>query len=284
MYISQFLRRPQRRAVFFYAGSIVKPSGYVKLHRSLLDNSLFFKDKNATYVFITLLLLVDRETGTYRGGRFKLASITGIKPRTIYDVCKRLATHTMITCNPHADYTEITVVNWKKYQDAHTPDERQTNATHTQLNTIQEVRSKNKEVPIRKEEFKTYFKEKKTAGNISPAMRGQVAKVIKLFEDARAGVYNNRLHTEPIAGLIKKHGYDMVYEKTEEALSLPKTDYNPWFDKPIDLADHFDWLVNRPLIGEAGERQKLIDDMRKGGFNDRTINATLKQHNYEGIL
>ncbi len=128
----------------------MKPTGYVKLHRSLLDNPIFFKDRTATYLFIALLMLADRHTGIYNGGRFRLSAITGIKPITCYKTLKRLQHETMVKLKVNRDYTEITVVNWSKYQNEETQSKRKVNPKETQSNTKQEERIENKEINITK--------------------------------------------------------------------------------------------------------------------------------------
>lgn len=124
----------------------LKPSGYVKLHRSLLANPLFQRDPQAAFVFMTLLMLVDRNTGVYIGGRYRLAALTGLKPMTCYRKLKRLQSETMVKLKCNARFTEITLINWDKYQQGETQVKRKTNASETQMYTKQEVRSKTKEL------------------------------------------------------------------------------------------------------------------------------------------
>lgn len=121
-------------------------NGWVKLHRAVLDNPMFARDKNAMYLFIIILLLVDKDTGTYSGGRFKLAAISGIKPMTCYGILKRLQKETMVKLKVNRDFTEITVVNWKLYQSREILSKSIVNARETQTNTKQEERRKKKEI------------------------------------------------------------------------------------------------------------------------------------------
>lgn len=116
--------------------------GWIKLHRSIIDNPMFVRDKTAMYVFLTLLLLVDRNTGVYKGGRFKLAAASGVKPFTCYRVLKRLRDATMLQLKVNPKYTEITVVNWSKYQNGATEVQSKGNRSAIEKNTIQEVISK----------------------------------------------------------------------------------------------------------------------------------------------
>lgn len=63
-----------------------------------------------------LLLHADRRTGKLRTGRYKLAKMTGFKGSTVYKVLQRLVKEDMIQIETNSSYTEITVVNWPKYQ------------------------------------------------------------------------------------------------------------------------------------------------------------------------
>ena len=63
---------------------------WVKLYRSILEHEAFINDPTAFTVFVTLLLLVDRKTGTYTYGRQQLGKITGLKPETARKAVERL--------------------------------------------------------------------------------------------------------------------------------------------------------------------------------------------------
>jgi DNA-binding transcriptional regulator YhcF (GntR family) len=74
-------------------------------------------DHTAIILFLNLLLVADRDTGSYECGRFQLAEITGINPNTIYKTLKRLKKSKMITQESNNKYSTISIVNWHKYQD-----------------------------------------------------------------------------------------------------------------------------------------------------------------------
>lgn len=90
--------------------------GYIKLHRSLVDHEIYSSDPTAAFLFITLLMLVDSDTGSYDGGRHMLAKRLKLKPTTCYQALKRLERCTMVELSVNARYTQITVVNWHLYQ------------------------------------------------------------------------------------------------------------------------------------------------------------------------
>ena len=120
----------------------MRPNGYIKLHRSILQNELFYRDKKAMFVFVTLLLLVDRRTGSYSGGRYMLSTVTGVKPMTCYRILKRLEKETMLKLKVNKDYTEITVVNWSEYQNSEIEMKRKRNANETQMNTLTRIENR----------------------------------------------------------------------------------------------------------------------------------------------
>lgn len=262
--------------------------GWILLHKKIWFNPRFYRKPTALCVWLWLLTHTN-EKGIVLCGSIQIAQELKISRSTVRDILKRFSQKNgeddpIIAIKSTNKFSIVTILNWQKYQRPYAiKTDNHTTTTRQPLATNKEKEYK-KEIPIeRKEEFKSNFKQQPIKGKIGQAMKGQVSKIIKLFEDNRAGTYNNTLHTEPIAQLIQKHGFDLVYEKAEEALALPKSDFNPWFDKPIDLADHFDWLVNRPLVGEAGERQLLIDQMREGGIGLTAMNATLKQRGYAPV-
>ena len=109
--------------------------GYVKLWRVIDQNELLENDNTAFVVFMKLLTRVDRKTGTYTTGRFKLATMCNMNPNTLYSALKRLEASTMIQQQSNRTSTTIHICNWWKYQQDvnNTPNERQPN-----VNTEQE--------------------------------------------------------------------------------------------------------------------------------------------------
>lgn len=91
-------------------------SGWIKLHRAILENELLQNDLKAYIVFTKLLLHVDRKTGARTGGRYQLESLTGLKGSTIYKVLKRLEKAGMIEQKSNNHSTTIRICNWSNYQ------------------------------------------------------------------------------------------------------------------------------------------------------------------------
>ena len=120
--------------------------GWVKLHRKILDNQFLKKDTNAFKVFAYLLLLVDRKTGIWSGGRFQLAEYCGLNPSTIYRVSKRLENAKMVTLTANNKFSTYLISNWQTYQgDANSTSNNQRTTSEQQANTLtrsKELRSK----------------------------------------------------------------------------------------------------------------------------------------------
>ena len=91
-------------------------SGWIKLHRQLLDNEELMRSDNAFKLFMVLLLLVDKDTATWSGGRFQLSKIAKIPNGSSYKALKRLETLEMVALNSSSQYTVIRICNWEKYQ------------------------------------------------------------------------------------------------------------------------------------------------------------------------
>jgi hypothetical protein len=123
--------------------------GWIKLHRKLLENGIIQRDHSAYILFSTLLLVSNR--GKYTCGRFQLAELTGLKPGTVYKALKRLEKKwEMVTQVSNNKFTDISVINWDKYQSKEllvtptiTTKEQQSNNKVT-LNKNKEL--KNKEI------------------------------------------------------------------------------------------------------------------------------------------
>lgn len=121
-------------------------NGYVKFFRTVLDHELLANDNNAYIVFTKLLLRVDRKTGNYTTGRFKLAELTNLKPSTAWGTLSRLKNHKMVTLKTDSRKTVIHICNWHKFQTE--PDsllDSQPTASRQPADTKQEERREKRE-------------------------------------------------------------------------------------------------------------------------------------------
>jgi hypothetical protein len=124
--------------------------GWIKLHRKILENNIL-KDQTACIIFIWLLLKVDRKTGKKTVGRFWASEELGIKPTTFYQGLKRLEKKwKVLTQKTNNKFTEISLVNWYKYQSNDNANDNAMTTNRQQNDTLQEV--KNKELRNKEEE------------------------------------------------------------------------------------------------------------------------------------
>lgn len=116
--------------------------GWIKLHRKILKNQFLNFDTTARYVFIMLMLIVDKDTGEWSGGRKQLSRITGIKETTLYYVLDRIEHATMIDRKVTPKFTTYRICKWHDYQDDRRThiDTDSTASRHSNKN--KEVRSK----------------------------------------------------------------------------------------------------------------------------------------------
>jgi hypothetical protein len=122
-------------------------NGWIKLHRQLLDNEELMRSDNAYKLFTVLLLLVDKITGKWSGGRFQLARIARIKNSSTYKALLRLQNLQIVTLDSNNKYTTVSICNWSKYQEcSNTSVEQQSNNKVT----TEEHSNKNKELRIEK--------------------------------------------------------------------------------------------------------------------------------------
>lgn len=94
-----------------------KATGWVRIYRSVLDDEILAEDNTAAILFFRLLLLVDRNTGSWRLSRNKFAATNNMKPSTCYKALKRLEAAGMIQLTPHDNFTVVTICNYTTYQD-----------------------------------------------------------------------------------------------------------------------------------------------------------------------
>lgn len=127
--------------------------GWIKLHRKILKNQFLNFDTTARYVFIMLMLLVDKKTGEWSGGRKQLSEITGINDATLYCALDRLVDQHMINRKPTAKFTTYQICKWTDYQGndqtivntvstarQHSNKNREVRSKKNILNTLQESR------------------------------------------------------------------------------------------------------------------------------------------------
>lgn len=89
---------------------------WVKIYRRLLTNDMLSRDNDAFNMFVKILLSCDRDTGTFKCGRKSLANLCNITERRVYNKLDLLKKYGFITVKSNKHYSDITVLNWEKYQ------------------------------------------------------------------------------------------------------------------------------------------------------------------------
>lgn len=103
--------------------------GYIKLHRKLLESSVFASDK-CLKVFIWCLLkstyiqrkvmvgmqTVELQPGQFITGRKRAAEELDIPEGTVYDIMTTLKCQQLIDIKPNNRFSVVTVTNWTLYQ------------------------------------------------------------------------------------------------------------------------------------------------------------------------
>ena len=118
--------------------------GYIKLHRTLLNNPIA-KRPDYAWLWATLLLKASHrevkfiwndetvvlKPGQFITGRKQLSSETGISESKVYRILKYLKNEQQIEQQTNNNYTTITILKWKKYQENEQQIEQQVNNGRT---------------------------------------------------------------------------------------------------------------------------------------------------------
>ena len=116
-------------------------NGWIKLHRKTLANGIL-RDQTAWVIFSWLLLKVDRKTGKKTVGRFWASGELGMKPTTFYQGLKRLEKKwKVLTLNADNEKTEVSLINWHKYQSNDKANDNQMTTNRQRNDTLQEVKN-----------------------------------------------------------------------------------------------------------------------------------------------
>jgi hypothetical protein len=134
--------------------------GWIKLHRTVLDNKIYVHDPTAWRVFVHLLLLVDKSSGTRDCGRHQLARDLEMKSTTVYQALLRLKKAKMVDIKSNNKYSTVSILKWHYFQgNGDTPNDNKMTTTRQQddnkmtLNKKREVRIENKEYTNNSVEF-----------------------------------------------------------------------------------------------------------------------------------
>lgn len=143
-------------------------SGWVKIYRELLNNTIFHNEKllkvliwctlKATHEEYDQLVgrkIVHLQPGQFVTGRFKASEELRLKPSTAWDYLKVLEANNTIDIQSDSKYSVITVVNWGTYQSHEIKSDSNPNNKSTANQHKQEhknnKKSDSKEPPINSE-------------------------------------------------------------------------------------------------------------------------------------
>ena len=121
-------------------------NGWIKLYRKLNENPIM-QDQAALQLFIWILTNVDSKTGTVDFGRYFVARELKTNPNTLYSALQRLVSkYKVCSILSTASHTQISLLNWAKYQPTETPVNTTFNSpsttTQQPINTLQEYKNK----------------------------------------------------------------------------------------------------------------------------------------------
>lgn len=122
-----------------------------------MTNEIFRHDRTAWHIFEVLLIVCDKKSGKWSGGRFQLADLCNENPATTYKALKRLEKAKMVTLSSNNKYTSIYICKWKDFQDSSNTSGNNKVTTGEQLgNTLTRIENKNKEVLLRNTDKPVY--------------------------------------------------------------------------------------------------------------------------------
>lgn len=152
-------------------------SGWVKLHRSLLDWE-WYDDINVCRLFTHLILKANHKDKTWRGikintgsfvtGRQALSEETGLSEQKIRSCLDKLKSTSEITIESTNRYSVVTLVNWESYQN--NDNELTSNST---TNPLSNQPTDNQQITTTKNDKNVNNKDKGKAKRFSPPTKSE---------------------------------------------------------------------------------------------------------------
>jgi hypothetical protein len=225
---------------------------WIKIYRKASTHRIM-RDPVAWTLFSYLLMMVDRETGSYTTGRIYLAEILGLPQSTIRNALHRLEKkYLVITTNRTTKYTEIIVSNWAKYQQDNIHEDNGRTTGGQREDTKQEERIKNTftnvKVPVieKLEEIKP---------KPPPLQSHPYAEIIEYcrIKQGMANKFVNYVKQTVACKRILASGYtldDMRFVIDEMAVETY------WKENPFDLmnvANNMHKYMNREIVFKKGD-------------------------------
>lgn len=214
-------------------------SGWIKLHRSILDWE-WYSDANAMRLFVHIMLTCNHVDKRWRGvivpagsrivGTEKLANETNLTRQQVRTSLKKLESTSEITIKSTNKYTLVTLMNWESYQS--TQDEPTSKVTNNQPSNNQQVTNKQptNNHNLRKKEVKNYKNERK---NISVL---DFSKMPRPLTDDELSAINENRKAKRSAKLNQKT-IDLAFAQIKKAMANGYT-----FDECIDTWIARSWV------------------------------------------
>lgn len=153
--------------------NVAEQSGWIKLHRKILDNPIVMKDSEYFQVWVYLLLKashaeypvlfggnkINLKPGQLITGRKKISADTGIDENKVFRILKCLKNEQQIEQQVSNKNSLISIVRWEEYQNCEQQNEQQVNSKRTaseqQVNTNKNIKN-NKNVKKIENNTKAY--------------------------------------------------------------------------------------------------------------------------------
>lgn len=241
-------------------------SGWIKLHRSLLDWE-WWDDETTTRLWITILLSVNHEQKKWKGQTIEagqmltsyasLAKKSGLSVQSVRTSINRLKSTHEITCESTHRFTLISVVKWADFQAddriANTVNNTLANNQPTQSqhspNTVLTTNKNDKNVKNDKNEKNIY----EVITNLYNEICISYPKFTKL-SDRRIKALNARLKKYSV------EDFRTLFEKAEASDFLKGSNQKDW-------SATFDWLIKDTNMA------KVLD----GNYDNRASRSTPAQ-------
>lgn len=222
-------------------------NGWVKLHRKTLGSQIRRSDPTAWRIFETLLLLVDKETGEWQGGRRQLAYADGVvKEGAIYPALKRLERATMVGMTSNNQFTTYRICKWGHYQ---------TNSNNV-TTTLQQP---NNTLTIsKKKEVRNIYK-----SNDLVKTQSVYDLYIKLFDKNPKTYKLTDKRKAKIRTRLKDAGYEMLVKAIESVADMPfyRGDNDRGWKADLDFIINSYEKVER--LSQLSEESKITEGKAK---------------------
>ena len=234
-------------------------SGWIKLHRSLLDWE-WWDDETTTRLWITILLSVNHEQKKWKGQTIEagqmltsyasLAKRSGLSVQSVRTSINRLKSTHEITCESTHRFTLISVVKWADFQ----ADDRIANTVNNTLANNQPTQSQHSPNTVL-----TTNKNDKNVKNDKNERNKEYLKILCLFKETCPSFPQPKSLSEnrkkAINARLKKYtieDFKTLFEKAEASDFLKGNNNRNW-------SATFDWLIrdtNMPKVLEGNYDNK----------------------------